>query len=776
MHFRIRQVIFPVLFVFSATSCGGETIEKEKPTFYINDTTNIYEINFEEGDSLKEFLNYNVEDKTIVNFYSDDTFLTKLNLDQNIISGATYYALTESNVDVINISTAEEFKEIKKDGNYRLINDIDFGGEEISLNFNYYEPFAGYFNGNGHYLKNYKLPDKEYSGLFGCVEGTIFNVKTSVDFTSNLNNATYISPLVGYLKGGLIRECSSYGSVSINTNKKLGGVYLGGIVARNDKGKILLSENFSNLSNFTNVNAFTGGICAYNGGGKPFESEIKYSYSQTNYIVSNTNGLNTSAYSGGISGFNFGLIDSVFSKDDSIKARSYQYQAFGGALVADNNGGKVNNSFSLSNVEVLSDSGYVFSGNTIGRNFKSSLEEDSGTFNNVYGYDGQNILAYNGSTLSLKEKQFLNSLTFEEITSLEFYKKLGFDKVFNLKEGYLPSLYSSFNLGEDNTQFIEIESVEDFFNIENNLNGKYKLMNDIVIEMNEYSPIGSYQSPFSGTLIGNNHTITYTVNSSSKLGQDGLFGYLNGVVKDLNIVVKGNIENNSSNIVFGGLSGFATKSYINNVDVKYDLAINSKGLVFGGIIGINEESTIYQVKSEGKLNAKLGDIESYIGGLVGRNSGYVYETASLTNLNITDSSKVYVGGLTGKNHKFIDSSYAISEIDASLIKDEKSIGGFTGANFDLGKITNSYSKSIIKNNREAKINLIGGFSGDNLKTIDNCYYNVNQEIKYSAGESLVFTNVERVNDDELSTLASKLNDKFISGNNGYPILKFEESL
>ena len=113
----------------------------------------------------------------------------------------------------------------------------------IDLNFDYLNPFKGYFNGNGHTLKNFNLPDKEYSALYGVVEGTIFNVKVDTEINATFNNVTYVSPLVGYLKsGGLIRECSAYGNVSINTTKERGGVYLGGINSRNDQGKILLSE------------------------------------------------------------------------------------------------------------------------------------------------------------------------------------------------------------------------------------------------------------------------------------------------------------------------------------------------------------------------------------------------------------------------------------------------------------------------------------------------------------------------------------------------------
>lgn len=768
-----------MLALLPLASCSEEANPNEGDDLkaFIQDQENKYEITFKEGDTLSSIISYEVEGKNIINFYTDDEFLSKADMSISLKEGETYFALTESTSDIIEISTVQDFKNITEDGNYRLTNDIDFNGEIIDLNFDYLNPFKGYFNGNGYTLKNFNLPDKEYSALFGVVEGTIFNVKVDTEINANFNNVTYISPLVGYLKsGGLIRECSAYGNVSINTTKERGGVYLGGINARNDQGRILLSENFSSLSNYTNVNAFTGGIVAYNGGGEPFESKLSYSYSSSKYITSSTSGLNTSSYSGGIAGFNFGEISHTYSNDKVIRSRSNDYQAFGASLVADNNGGKVSNSFGLGDVIVTSDRGYVFSGNTVGRNFKSSLESDSGTVSNLFGYDKQNIKSFNGSRNALKENLYFTSLKYEEISSSEFLEKLSFCSVFNVKSGYLPSINCSFEKIDSNVEYQEITNVEDFLAIKNDLTGKYILTNDITIDESDYSPIGNYQTPFKGILDGNGHTITYEVSPSSRNSQDGLFGFLNGVVKNLNIAVKGDIVNESNNVIFGGLSGYALKSSIENVSVDYENIIEGNGVVFGGLVGINEDSLIEKSSANGSISAKASEIESYLGGLVGRNSGEINFGSSDSTIEVTQGSIVYIGGLVGKNYKNIKSSYAISEIKSSNISDEKAIGGFTGANFDLGNIVDSYSMSNIENTREAIINLLGGFSGDNLQAITNCYYYANEEIKYSAGESLVFTDIERVSLEELKTLASSLNDNFVDGEYGYPVLNSEENI
>ena len=778
MKKKLLLLTIPLLATLSATSCGGEVANEEKELkAFIKDQESQYEITFKEGETLSSLFNVEIENRSVIDFYTDDTFLVKADYSTSLKEGETYFALTESSADVIEISTAEDFKNITSEGNYRLVNDIDFKGEIIDLGFDYTNTFKGYFNGNGHTLSNFNLPDKEYSALFGVVEGTIFNVKVETNIKASFKEATYVSPLVAYLKkGGLIRECSAYGDISISTEKERGGVYLGAINARNDQGEILLSENFANLSNYSNVNVFTGGIVAYNGGGNPFDSKLTYSYSSADYIVSNTIGHNTSSYSGGVSAFNFGEITHVYSNDKIIRSRSHDYQAFGASLVADNNGGKVSNSFGLSDVNVVSDSGYVFSGNTVGRNFKSSLEADSGTVENLFGYDKQNIISYNGSRTSLKENLYFESLSYDEVSSKEFLEKLGFSEVFNVKDGYLPSVHSNFEKIDSDVKYQEISTAEEFLAIKDNLNGKYKLTNDITISAENYSPIGNYQNPFKGILDGADYTVTYEVLAASKNSQDGLFGFLNGVVKNLNVKVSGKIENLSNNVIVGGLSGYALKSSIKNVNVEFDSEIDANGVVFGGLVGINEDSLIKNSSANGSVEASANEIESYLGGLVGRNSGELYMTSSESTINVDKGSTVYLGGLVGKNYRTIESSYAISEIKSANITEEKAIGGFTGANFDLGNIKDSYSKTNIENNREAKINLLGGFSGDNLKTISNCYYFANDEIKYSAGESLVFTDIDRVSEEELKTLASSLNGSFTDGSNGYPVLKSEDNI
>lgn len=51
-----------------------------------------------------------------------------------------------------------------------LEKDIDFGGAKISAVGTASKPFCGYFDGNGHVLKNAVIQNNSYAGLFGYAE------------------------------------------------------------------------------------------------------------------------------------------------------------------------------------------------------------------------------------------------------------------------------------------------------------------------------------------------------------------------------------------------------------------------------------------------------------------------------------------------------------------------------------------------------------------------------------------------------------------------------
>ncbi len=770
------KFLLPLSVVGLLISCNKEPIVSSMDNLikiYINENNTKREVEVKENSLVKDLFDFAPENLSYLNFYNDEKMYEKINVYDAIEPEKEYYVLTESkNITLIN--TIDDFFKIESNGNYKLNSDLDFNGKSVDLGFNYDKPFNGYFNGNGFKISNFSLPDKEYSALFGYVKGTIYNLNVSNNMEINCNNSKYISPLVGYLHGGVIRECMVDGKVNVISNVKLGSTYLGGINSRNELGQIILSTNRASLSLSTNLDAFVGGISAYNGGGNALDGIIDYCLSYANNMTSISTAKNSSSYVGGISGFNFGKISHSVSSINNISGRSNEYQSYVGGLVGDNNGGYITHTLSTSNLNNISGKGYTFTGNVIGRNFKSSLNNLSGKADLSYGYDHQALKSTNGDIYSLNEKLYLDSLSYEEIIDSKLYDKLELSRVFILKEGYLPSLDSSFKKIDNNNQFKLIKSASDFENIKNGLDAKYVLENDIVLDGENFSPIGTYINPFNGYFDGNNKTITINIKSLNSTNFLGIFGYLNGVVKNLSIVFSVNVEVKNNNVFCGSLSGYATKALIRNVHSKVDINIKSDGISLGGLLGVNEDGYVIDSSVNGKINGTINDIDSYLGGLIGKNNGSVTTSFFKGDIITTGGEELFIGGLVGKNNLDIESSYAHSNIISKEVTSLKSIGGIAGSNYDLGLIKNCYSISEILNVKEASINLIGGFVGDNLKMIENCYYLVNEDIKYSAGESLEFMKIKRVDDDELKTLASSISNVFKDGKDGYPVLNYEK--
>lgn len=771
---KVKYFLGALILSGTLVSCSSQSIENKmiNVSFIGNDIEYNFEI--EKGTKLIDLDFSSIENYDILGIYSNEELTKKVSNNYILNDEDVLYLFLEESTNIELINNVNELKSIKSDGHYKLNANIDLNNEVIDLGFDRNNPFKGVFNGNGYTISNYILPSKEYSGLFGYVEGSIYNLNVKLDNKLNSNDFRYVGAIAGYVNDGLIRSCSVTGSIEIHTFKPKSSVYLGGLIGRNENGKITLSNSEIDLINYSNVDTYVGGIVAYNGG-TSFDGKISYCYSIGSYLSGKSTNNNSSSYVGGLIGFNCSEVENSYSYNENLISRSTYYQAFAGGLVGDNNGGKVNNSFSLSNVTCISDYGYTFLGNVVGRNFIGSLEKESGTTKNLFGFDLQTLEGYTGVENGLCDKLYNKSLSLTELNNVDFYKNIDFCGVFNIKEGYLPSLTQSYLSIPESEEFIEITNVEDFFNIENNLSGKYILKNDLVIEQETFNGIGSYLKPFSGIFDGNNHLIKINFKKENNLKYTGLFSYLNGIVRNLNIDANYTLDTSGSS-TYGSLSAFAKKSYIENVNSK--ISINSKTNRFslGGLVGVQEEGNLVNCSAEGKINIQSSNEETFVGGLVGKNTGLIEMSYSKVEIEATNASNMFIGGLVGKNSNIITDSYSINKIATSNNNNIESIGGISGTNFENGKILNSYSSSIINSDKNSNISLLGGFVGDNLKLISNCYYLINDEIKYSAGESLEFMDITRLKKEDLPTLANKLSPNFYDSEEGYPKLNYQKEV
>ena len=204
-------------------------------------------------------------------------------------------------------------------------------------------------------------------------------------------------------------------------------------------------------------------------------------------------------------------------------------------------------------------------------------------------------------------------------------------------------------------------------------------------------PIGSAQSPFSGSLNGQGFAINdLTINSSA--AYVGLFGTIAqaGSAKNVGIT---NID-----LTAAGWNGPGDYAHVGALaGINYGTITNS--YVTGSI-------------SSDSPYATAGDT----GGLVGTNYGAISQ--SYANANITESSQggaLYLGGLVGWNQSgTITQSYATGTV-TNTSGQSADVGGLIGNN--TGTVTQSYSIGAVSGP-----GTVGGLIGGNSGTVTSSYW------------------------------------------------------
>ncbi len=305
----------------------------------------------------------------------------------------------------------------------------------------------------------------------------------------------------------------------------------------------------------------------------------------------------------------------------------------------------------------------------------------------------------------------------------------------------------------------QISNVNEFQDMNNDLNASYILVNDI--DANDtatwnleagFVPIGNDTAHFNGSFDGNNFSITNLTINRSSTDNIGLFGYANDTAVINNIALinvnitggdyvgaiagrnDGTITNSYSNgsisgVYFvGGFVGYnpgsitncystgnaiGTNNYVGGFCGKslgditncYSTSSANGGYNVGGFVGSNT-GTITDCSSSGSATGTFDGI----GGFVGLNDGGTITACYSTG---SASGDDYVSGFVGYNPGgTITNSYSTG--NANGIDDY--VGGFVGYNLD-GTITNCSSSGSASGD-----DLIGGFVGSNLGgTITNCY-------------------------------------------------------
>ncbi|HEY6643209.1 YDG domain-containing protein [Povalibacter sp.] len=284
-----------------------------------------------------------------------------------------------------------------------------------------------------------------------------------------------------------------------------------------------------------------------------------------------------------------------------------------------------------------------------------------------------------------------------------------------------------------------------------------------------FVPVGKDNNRFTGTFDGLGHTIDNlrinlpgadlpTTNEIRESDQAGLFGYLGdaGVVQNVGLVGGSVVGRDFAGALVGRSGGTVTNSYATG---------NVQGRSYiGGLIGYNNASgSVSGSHAVGSVTGSLGNVggligvnngtlsgnyangavqggEHQVGGLVGfSDSGGAisnsYASGSVTGVN----GSSYVGGLVGKNSGDVLNSYASGEVQGFNY-----VGGLVGGNY--GVITNTYSTGSVQS-----ANAVGGLMSFNYGTVTRSFWNTQTSGQLSSSAGVGLTSAQMM---QLSSFSS----------------------
>lgn len=278
----------------------------------------------------------------------------------------------------------------------------------------------------------------------------------------------------------------------------------------------------------------------------------------------------------------------------------------------------------------------------------------------------------------------------------------------------------------------------------------FRLTADIVAN-SDFTPIGSYSgNKFSGTLDGDGHTITLSIDSTS-----------------------------SYMALFAGVTDGAV---IRNLLI--DGTVTGKSYVAGLIAYVGGEVT---VENCGNL-ADITGTSAPTGGLIARVDGDLTMTNCFNRGSVTESGTALgcLGGLIAQINSgatvVIENCYNWGSVTGWASGTSYGVGGLVGNNYGATTITNSYNAGVITNlsSSETAAQYSGSIVGCNRKTvsIDNCYWleGTSTYAVGSANETTAAASGSSITADELITLADEgeLGEMFISNDGCLPVLKWQD--
>lgn len=267
------------------------------------------------------------------------------------------------------------------------------------------------------------------------------------------------------------------------------------------------------------------------------------------------------------------------------------------------------------------------------------------------------------------------------------------------------------------------------------LDKHFKLMTDIDLAEAGWTPahmIGpNWGATFSGTFDGSGYAIrnlSYSADSTYRLG---LFGCVQGIVKNLYLTDVTFVITHDA-VIVGGLAGELSGGQITNCHVTYTITAGDNCQLIGGLVGNAGLGLITNCSARGTL--KVGANGVRLGGLVGQCRASVVDSFASAAIEAGNQSQ-YIGGLSGGYEGQsgpIDRCWS----DGSVrVGSGGTAGGLVGW-YAQGDILNSYSMADMHAAGSAG-GLVGSIRITTYGAIRNCWSSGAVSISNSGGGGLV---------------------------------------
>ena len=735
--------------------------------------------------------------------------------------GTFTFALAATD-DYTPIYTAEDLNNIRNDldGKYILMNDIDLSVYENWEPIGSSEtPFTGELDGDKYLIKNLKIIQKENvcAGVFAyCQNSSIKNISIincNIQTDSERITAGIIAAII---KNSEISNCIVSGTINVNSSDR---IIVGGIIGAASENSII--SRCKNLSNISACMEYTNAISIYNycvGGivGSSYATISECSnYGNIETIASGKKNLYLAAVqTGGIAGITFGEILNCYNVADITASGQSKKTMLGGITGYRMPAKDLISVYSVGNIYCNESNAYIgsiagylddffTSDETVGNVIVANCYFVEST--NAFGFDNSE---YKENIIGLSENKFNDQNNF-----------IGFDfeNIWKMEENGYPILQNQPTLPDDDSgipfDYTPIYTAEDLNNIRNDLDGKYILMNDIDLSTYEnWEPIGSSETPFTGELDGNGYSISnLTINvypTAKATHYYGLFAYASDIIiKSINLI---NCDINVTHIgeargncYLGSIAGYCYGAEISDCVVSGKICANGfRVAVAGGILGRTKTCEISNCHNYADVAFKNLSYATdvIIGGIIGdlTTESTISESSNHGSVSITDGIKkpngyVEIGGICGNcdemwaSENTVINCYNKGSVSTDSASSYIKIGGICGESYETQCVYN-VGKIIVPEGFEGLAGAISGnISQSNLAIgmphyMTNAYY-INDDMIPSydwealpdSFEEIPFVNVKLLTDEEFKKQESFVGFDFENiwkmEENGYPVLR-----